>query len=407
MYSIRLARSTRSVFFFLAFGVLLPRLNGVEVPAVQMLIPGFQVRELPVELNNINNLRYRDDGSLYALGYDGDVWLLKDSNSDGLEDVYQKFFSNEGRLRGPIGMAVIPNGHFLLAASVHSHSIASAGGKVPRSRNTGGEEPTQQFRVDVPKNAQPGQPFALLAGGVRVLVTCPMNAKPGQRICFKLPLALTQKPTTTNEAAQIKLKYDKDGWVRSVRATDLFFQWVRMDDKGDLDMNKRFDPDKSAYVRKLDFVPGEDPRIRTGFLSLVPASEAVVESKIKSTDNRVLVCYSDIANAQVKNFEEKAQWFQDICAQLCVDWNDGHVRMNVRRQFLLGDSVDAVMSLSRKDLRKLWRFEFIGEMGIDAGGLAREWFQLVTEEIFNPNVGLWQSSAANQMCMQINPASGE
>lgn len=79
--------------------------------------------------------------------------------------------------------------------------------------------------------------------------------------------------------------------------------------------------------------------------------------------------------------------------------------MNVRRQLLLGDSVDAVMSLSRKDLRKLWRFEFIGEMGIDAGGLAREWFQLVTEEIFDPDMGLWQSSETNQMCMQINPAS--
>merc|ERR1712071_571015 len=41
----------------------------------------------------------------------------------------------------------------------------------------------------------------------------------------------------------------------------------------------------------------------------------------------------------------------------------------------------------------------------DAGGLAREWFQLVTEEIFDADMGLWQSSAGNQMSMQINPAS--
>jgi E3 ubiquitin-protein ligase NEDD4 len=82
------------------------------------------------------------------------------------------------------------------------------------------------------------------------------------------------------------------------------------------------------------------------------------------------------------------------------------MRLNVRRQFLLADSVDAVMSLSRKDLRKLWRFEFIGEAGIDEGGLAREWFQLVTQEVFKPDMGLWQSSTVNQMCMQINPASG-
>ena len=238
------------------------------------------------------------------------------------------------------------------------------------------------------------------------MVTCPVNANPGQRIRFKLPLALTQQPKPTNEAAAIKLKYDKDGWTRTIRVHDMKFQWVRMDDTGNVDTNKRFDPEKSAYVRKLEFRPGEDPRLRTGVLSLVPATESYVDSKIKDERGNDVVGYAEIAEAQVKNFEEKAQWFQDKCGLLCVEWNEGHMRMNVRRQLLLGDSVDAVMSLSRKDLRKLWRFEFIGEMGIDAGGLAREWFQLVTEEIFDPDMGLWQSSETNQMCMQINPASG-
>ena len=179
-----------------------------------------------------------------------------------------------------------------------------------------------------------------------------------------------------------------------------------MDDNGDVDVNKRFHMEKSAYVRKLEFRQGPDPRVRMGTLTLVPATESVVDSKIKSTDGRDIVNYSDIAEAQVKDFEEKAQWFQDTCAQLSVEWNEGHMRMNVRRQYLLGDSVDAVMSLSRKDLRKLWRFEFIGEMGIDAGGLAREWFELVVKEIFDPDTGLWMSSTSNQMSMTINPASG-
>ena len=268
------------------------------------------------------------------------------------------------------------------------------------------DDTTQLFEVEVPHGVLRGQPIALLAGGVRVLVTCPANASPGQRIRFKLPLALTQKPKVSNEAAAIKLSYDKDRWQRTIRVSDMKFQWIRVDDKGDIDMNTRFDVEKSAYVRKLEFRPGDDPRIRTGILSFVTASDAVVDSRIKSADNRELVTYSDIADAQVKAFEEKASWFQDTCAQLCVEWNEGHRSINVRRQCLLGDSVDAVMSLSRKDLRKLWRFEFIGEMGIDAGGLAREWFQLVTEEIFDPDMGLWQSSAANQMCMEVNPASG-
>jgi hypothetical protein len=33
--------------------------------------------------------------------------------------------------------------------------------------------------------------------------------------------------------------------------------------------------------------------------------------------------------------------------------------------------MEAVMSPSRVDLRKIWRFEFIGEAGIDAGSLTR------------------------------------
>jgi hypothetical protein len=74
---------------------------------------------------------------------------------------------------------------------------------------------TQLFEVEVPKGVQPGAPFAFLVGGVRVLVTIPPNAGPGQRIRFKLPVVLMQKPKVTNEAAQIKLKDDKDGWTRS------------------------------------------------------------------------------------------------------------------------------------------------------------------------------------------------
>jgi hypothetical protein len=140
---------------------------------------------------------------------------------------------------------------------------------------------------------------------------------------------------------------------------------------------------------------------------LIPASEAFVDSRVKGSGGDILVSYNDIADAQVKSFEEKASWFQEQCTKLAVEWNEGHMRINIRREFLLEDSVDAVMSLTRKDLKKLWRFEFINEAGIDAGGLAREWFQLVTTEIFDPDMGLWQSSETNQMMMLINPASSK
>ena len=267
---------------------------------------------------------------------------------------------------------------------------------------------TPRFEVIVPKGVHPGQPFALLAGGVRVLVTCPKNAAAGQKIRFNLPIGLVNKPDgPKSKLAEIKLSYDKDGWTRTIRATDMKFQWTRFDENGGVDTatSQRFDDTKSAFVLKLDFHDNND-KMRQGSVSLVTPEKGVVDSKIKSVTGQELVSYQDIANAQNKSYEDKIQWFQETCSQLCVEWNEGHMRMNVRREYLLSDSMEAVMSLSRKDLRKVWRFEFIGEAGIDAGGLAREWFELVTDEVFDPDMGLWQTSATNQMCMQINPASG-
>jgi len=265
---------------------------------------------------------------------------------------------------------------------------------------------TQMFEVIVPPGVRPNQPFALLAGGQRVLVTCPPNAGPGQKIRFQLPVATP----STKSIESLKLNYDsiKDGWTRTIRVTDMKFQWVRMDEQGDVDLDSRFNVDRSAYVRRLLFLEGNDSRMRTGVLSLVPASEAAVDSKVTSKPDgtgREIVGYSDIVTAQGQDFHDKTRWFNDTCSRLTVDWNEGHMRINVRRQALLSDSVAAVMSLGRDDLRKIWRFEFMGEVGVDAGGLAREWFQLVTEQIFDPDNGLWLSGDGNQMNMRINPAS--
>ena len=85
-----------------------PLVKADNPPPVQMLLPGFTVREIPVELPNINNVRFRADGKLVALGYNGDVHLLSDTDGDGLEDRADLFWRNEGSLRGPIGIALTP-----------------------------------------------------------------------------------------------------------------------------------------------------------------------------------------------------------------------------------------------------------------------------------------------------------
>lgn len=53
-----------------------------------------------------------------------------------------------------------------------------------------------------------------------------------------------------------------------------------------------------------------------------------------------------------------------------------------------------VACVNRADFLKarLW-IEFDGEKGLDYGGVAREWFFLISKEMFNPYYGLFEYSA--------------
>ena len=82
-----------------------------DAPPVQVFAPGFAVQELPADLTNINNVKYRPDGKLVAVGYDGRIWLLSDTNGDGLEDRADLFWDNKTGLRAPIGVDVTPPGY--------------------------------------------------------------------------------------------------------------------------------------------------------------------------------------------------------------------------------------------------------------------------------------------------------
>ena len=107
----------------------LTRANGVETTdkIVTVLVPGFTVRGLPVKLSNINNLCFAPDGSLTALGYDGRIWSLKDSDGDGLEDTANVFWDRP-TLSVPLGMAWSTHGLFV-----------SSKGKVSLLKDTDGD----------------------------------------------------------------------------------------------------------------------------------------------------------------------------------------------------------------------------------------------------------------------------
>nr|XP_023673063.1 E3 ubiquitin-protein ligase NEDD4-like isoform X2 [Paramormyrops kingsleyae] len=81
--------------------------------------------------------------------------------------------------------------------------------------------------------------------------------------------------------------------------------------------------------------------------------------------------------------------------------------MKLQRARLLEDSYRRIMSVKRPESLKarLW-IDFEGEKGLDYGGVAREWFFLISKEMFNPYYGLFEYSATDNYTLQINPNSG-
>lgn len=67
-----------------------------------------------------------------------------------------------------------------------------------------------------------------------------------------------------------------------------------------------------------------------------------------------------------------------------------YLNLKVRRDCLVEDSlrgVSEVVGAGSEDIKKSLRIEFIGEEGVDAGGLRKEWFLLLVREVFDPNHG--------------------
>lgn len=82
------------------------------------------------------------------------------------------------------------------------------------------------------------------------------------------------------------------------------------------------------------------------------------------------------------------------------------LRLNIRRDHLLEDAFNKVMGASKKDLQKSKLYiTFYGEEGLDYGGPSREFFFLLSRELFNPYYGLFEYSANDTYTVQISPMS--
>uniref|UniRef100_A0A8C6YUB3 E3 ubiquitin-protein ligase n=1 Tax=Nothoprocta perdicaria TaxID=30464 RepID=A0A8C6YUB3_NOTPE len=106
--------------------------------------------------------------------------------------------------------------------------------------------------------------------------------------------------------------------------------------------------------------------------------------------------------AYVRDFKAKVQYFRFWCQQLAMPQ---HIKITVSRKTLFEDSFQQIMSFSPQDLRRRLWVIFPGEEGLDYGGVAREWFFLLSHEVLNPMYCLFEYAGKDNYCLQINPAS--
>ncbi|KAK1934894.1 HECT-domain (ubiquitin-transferase) containing protein [Babesia divergens] len=106
------------------------------------------------------------------------------------------------------------------------------------------------------------------------------------------------------------------------------------------------------------------------------------------------------------SFDVKRQYFRQKLKEGRQGLRLDTVRINVRRQHVFLDSYHQLRLRSGDEMKGKLSVSFGGEEGVDAGGLTREWFNILAKEMFNPNYGLFRREGSKQEFNHPNPLSG-
>jgi len=200
-----------------------------------------------------------------------------------------------------------------------------------------------------------------------------------------------------------KLEYGTfSGWARTINLNGKF-QWARVKNtklgqtKKGLNQNsvaKRLH--QNAYIRQ----------VKSENISLIPAQDAFMDGSVMSSHSqKPLASFADILSTQSKPLSKKLVWFHSICAKLhdTSSQISKCIHIPIRRKYVLEDSMAVILSMNPTELHKKWIFTFANEEGIDAGGITREWFHLISTIMLDVASGCWKGGGGNQMHLQIHP----
>lgn len=103
------------------------------------------------------------------------------------------------------------------------------------------------------------------------------------------------------------------------------------------------------------------------------------------------------------DFDNKRSYFRSKIKHQ-HDHHHSPLRISVRRAYILEDSYNQLRMRTTQELKGRLTVHFQGEEGIDAGGLTREWYQLLSRVIFDKGALLF-TTVGNEATFQPNPNS--
>ncbi|KAI8084518.1 uncharacterized protein BX664DRAFT_337173 [Halteromyces radiatus] len=78
--------------------------------------------------------------------------------------------------------------------------------------------------------------------------------------------------------------------------------------------------------------------------------------------------------------------------------NSPYLVLEIRRDHIIEDTLQQLEEKSIHDLKKQLRIQFVGEEGVDEGGVQKEFFQLMVRELFDLKYGMFTFNDESRLC---------
>lgn len=112
-----------------------------------------------------------------------------------------------------------------------------------------------------------------------------------------------------------------------------------------------------------------------------------------------------VDHTRVLDFDVKRRYFRQELERLDDGARREDLAVHVRREHVFEDSFRELHRRSAEEWKNRFYIVFEGEEGQDAGGLLREWYTIISREIFNPMYALFTTSPGDRVTYMINSAS--